>query len=120
MFSAFVAFNPSLLEGLRVRENLRILLPHTGPLAKEHYQMSIIQHDNKTHERTCNLAEMTRQVAVSAAIAAGGGSATVQKAIQTAEATYYRALIASCIANGVPGEATFRQSLHDLIGQSTC
>src|SRR5258708_5475747 len=28
-------------------------------------------------------------------------------------------LIASCIANGVPGEATFRQSLHDLTGQWT-
>ena len=79
----------------------------------------IIQHDNKTHQTTFNNAEMTRQVAVAAAIAAGGGSAVVQKAIQTAEATFYRSVIASCLANGIPGEATFRQSLHDLTGQFT-
>ena len=75
-----------------------------------------IQHDNKQHQNSCQLAEMTRQVAVAAAIAAGGSSATVQAAIKTAEATFYRAVIASCVANGVPGEATFRQSLHDVAG----
>jgi len=71
----------------------------------------------RTHQATVNNAEMTRQVAVATAIAAGGNS--VQKNIQIAEAAFYRAVIASCIANGVPGEAQFRQSLHDLIGQST-
>jgi hypothetical protein len=78
----------------------------------------IIQNNNKTHEKTANTAEMTRQVAVSAAIAAGGSSATVQKNISAAEAIFYRAVIASCLANGVEAGA-FRQGLHDLTGQWT-
>jgi hypothetical protein len=77
--------------------------------------MPIIQHDNKTHERTANAAESTRQVAVAAAITAGGGSAAVAAAIKTAEVAYYRAVIASCVANGVEAGG-FRQGLHDLIG----
>ena len=78
----------------------------------------IIDHPNKTHQTTVNNAEMTRQVAVAAAIAAGGGSATVQKAIATAEASFYRAVIASCVASNVPS-SDFRQALHDLTGQWT-
>jgi hypothetical protein len=80
--------------------------------------MSIILHDNKTHEKTANLAEMTRQVGVTAAIAAGGGSAAVALAIKAAETAYYRAVIASCLANGVES-AVWRQGLHDLTGQWT-
>jgi hypothetical protein len=78
----------------------------------------IVQNANKTHEKTANLAEMTRQVGVTAAIAAGGSSATVQKNISAAEAIFYRAVIASCLANGVEAGA-FRQGLHDLTGQWT-
>jgi hypothetical protein len=76
----------------------------------------IIQHPNKTHESAANLAEMTRQGAVSAAIAAGGSSATVQAAISAAEATFYRSVIASCLANGIEAGA-FRQGLHDATGK---
>ena len=75
----------------------------------------IINHPNKTHESSANLAEMTRQGAVSAAVAAGGGSAAVAAAVKTAEVAYYRAVIASCVANGVEAGG-FRQGLHDLIG----
>jgi hypothetical protein len=78
----------------------------------------IIQHDNKIHERTANTAEMTRQVAVSAAVAAGGGNTAVNAATKAAEAAYFRAVIASCVANNVEAEA-YRQGLHDLTGQWT-
>jgi hypothetical protein len=80
--------------------------------------MSIIIHDNKTHERTANLAEMARQVAVSAAIAAGGGYTAVNAATKAVEAAYFRAVISSCIANNVDAGA-YRQGLHDLTGQFT-
>ncbi len=75
----------------------------------------IIDHPNKTHQTTVNNAEMTRQVAVAAAIAAGGNSATVQKNISTIEATFYRAVITSCLANGLD-PSVFKQSLHDVAG----
>jgi len=78
--------------------------------------MSIIQSDNKTHEKTANNAEMTRQVAVAAAVAAGGGSAAVALAVKNAEATYYRSVIASCVANNIEAGA-FREGLHNLTGQ---
>jgi hypothetical protein len=77
--------------------------------------MSIIISDNKTHEKTANTAEMTRQVAVSAAIAAGGGYTAVDAATKTAEAAYYRSVIASCVANNIPAGA-FRRGLRDLTG----
>jgi hypothetical protein len=80
--------------------------------------MSIIQHDNKIHQNTCNLAESTRQTAVAAAISAGGSSTTVSKAIQTSEAAYFRAVIASCVANGIES-AVFRQGLFELSGSRT-
>jgi hypothetical protein len=78
----------------------------------------IIQHANSTHQSTVNSAEMTRQVAVAAAVAANGGSATVAAAIKTAEAAFYRNAIASCVANGIPSGA-FREGLHNLTGQWT-
>jgi hypothetical protein len=80
--------------------------------------MAIILHDNKTHEKTANLAEMTRQGAVAAAVAAGGGYTAVQAATKAADAAYFRAVISSCVANNVEAEA-YRQGLHDLTGQWT-
>jgi hypothetical protein len=76
-------------------------------------KMSIIVSNNKTHQTTVNLAESTRQVAVTAAVAAGGGSAAVQAAIKTAEIAFYRAAVASCVANGVESEI-FRTALLHL------
>jgi hypothetical protein len=78
----------------------------------------IIQHTNLAHQTTANSAEMIRQGAVSAAIVAGGGSAVVSAAVKAAEATFYRAVIASCAANNIEAGA-FRQGLHDLTGQWT-
>jgi hypothetical protein len=75
--------------------------------------MSIVQTENKAHAATCLDSEMTRQGAVSAAIAAGGGNATVAAAVRTAEIAHYRRVIASCLANGLPS-AQFTQALRDL------
>ncbi|MEH2570254.1 hypothetical protein [Bradyrhizobium sp. AZCC 2289] len=75
----------------------------------------IIQSENKTHQTAANTAEMTKQAAVSAAIAAGGGSAAVAAAIKTAEAAFYRSVIASCVANNIEAGA-FREGLHNLTG----
>jgi hypothetical protein len=60
-----------------------------------------IQTGNKTHDTTCILSEGTRQGAVAAAIAAGGGSATVAAAVRTAEVNHYQRLAASAKANGL-------------------
>ena len=83
----------------------------------------IIDHPNKTHQTTVNNAESAKQVALDAArktFAAGGGSpaqqAAYDAATKIADAAFYRSVIASCIANGVPGEGQFRQSLHDVAG----
>jgi hypothetical protein len=76
----------------------------------------IIQHENKTHQAAANSAEMTRQSAVAAAIAANGGSAAVALAIKNAEAAFYRSVIASCVANNIEAGA-FREGLHNLTGQ---
>jgi hypothetical protein len=67
--------------------------------------------DNKTHEAACVTAESARQTAVAAAIAAGGG--TVQSAVKTAEIAFYRSVVASCLANGLPF-GNFTQALRDL------
>jgi hypothetical protein len=73
----------------------------------------IIEHTNKTHQAACVLAEGTRQQEVSAAIIAGGGSPTVAAAVRTAEIKFYRAVIASAVANGQQS-AQFGQALRDL------
>jgi hypothetical protein len=73
-------------------------------------------HENKTHQTTTNNAEMTRQQAVAAAIAADGGSANVALSIKNAEAAFYRAAIASCLANGLQSSG-FREGLYNLTGQ---
>jgi len=65
-----------------------------------------------------NNAESARQTAVAAAIVAGGGSATVQKNVAAAEATFYRAVIASCAARGIEA-AVYRQALYDVSGSRT-
>jgi 2-keto-3-deoxy-L-rhamnonate aldolase RhmA len=56
---------------------------------------------NLAHKVTAQASEMTRQVAVSAAIASGGGSAAVALSIKVAEAAHYNRLAASALANGV-------------------
>jgi hypothetical protein len=76
----------------------------------------IIQHSNPVHQATANNAEMARQIAVSAAVAAGGGSAAVALAVKNAEAAYYRSVVASCVANNIPAGG-FREGLHNLTGQ---
>lgn len=72
--------------------------------------MVAIQHPNKTHETAMNLAEMQRQAAVSVA-------GTVA-AVKAAEQIYFRAVIASCVANGVEASG-FRQGLYNLTGSYT-
>ena len=69
--------------------------------------MSIMLHPNSTHQTTCNLAESARQTAVAAA----GGN---QVLVTLAEIAYYRSVIASCVANGIPGVSHFQQALRDL------
>jgi hypothetical protein len=75
----------------------------------------IVISDNKTHQTTCYNAEMTRQAAESAAIAAGGGSTAIQLALKNAEVVFYRAIIASCLANGIEAGG-FREGLFNLTG----
>jgi hypothetical protein len=50
---------------------------------------------------------MTRQVQVAAAIAAGGGSAAVQLAINVAEKAHYARLAASATTNNICNAAEF-------------
>jgi hypothetical protein len=73
----------------------------------------IIQHSNATHEKTCVSAEAVRQQAISAAYVAGGGSSVIAAAIKTAEISFYRTVVASCLSNGLPS-AQFGAALRDL------
>jgi hypothetical protein len=78
--------------------------------------MSIIQTGNRTHDTTVNTAEMTRQVAddkATAAKVAGGTDAAYAAALRTNSIVYYRALVASCVANGLSA-SNFEQALRDL------
>jgi hypothetical protein len=70
--------------------------------------MPSIRSDNKVHEATCAVAEGTRQ----SAILAANGSAS---ALRTAEQTFYRAVVASCKANGLPF-VHFSEALHLWLG----
>ena len=66
--------------------------------------MSTSNSGNKNHDATVNVAESVRQSA-----AAGASQAT----IKTAEITFYRAALASAIANGIqPG--VFISALREL------
>lgn len=78
----------------------------------------IIEHTNSTHKATCVAAEATRQQEVSAAIAAGGSSASVATAVKTAEIKFYRALRDSALANGVQS-AQFSEALRQNYGVTT-
>jgi hypothetical protein len=82
--------------------------------------MSIIKTGISAHDTTTNTAEMTRQVADDKAkatfLAAGGGPAAqpaYDAALKTNSITYYRAVVASCVANGLPA-GNFAQALRDL------
>jgi len=68
----------------------------------------VIQNDDKVHQETVRLAEMTRQVAVTAA---GGNQATVK----AAEIAFYRACVASCLARGL-SSSVFTQTLRYQFG----
>jgi predicted methyltransferase MtxX (methanogen marker protein 4) len=76
--------------------------------------MAIIQHDNVAHARTVNLAESVRQTEVDAAVKSGNSSASIAAAVKTAEIKFYRAAVASCVANGNIESGIFRSALHDL------
>jgi hypothetical protein len=67
--------------------------------------MSGIRSDNKIHEQTCSILESTRQAAVAAA--------NSPAAIKTAEISYYRSIIASCVTNNLPF-SNFTQALINL------
>jgi hypothetical protein len=71
----------------------------------------IVKSENKSHEATCNAAEMTRQVATAAA--AGNPNLVL-----AADAAFFRSVIASCVANNVEAGG-FRQGLHNLTGSWT-
>ena len=75
----------------------------------------IIEHTNRAHAATCVRSEGTRQNDVAQAILAGGGSAVVAAAIRTAEIKFYRAIVASAVANGQPSEP-FGHALFNLGG----
>jgi hypothetical protein len=78
--------------------------------------MSVIQTGNRTHDTTVNTAEMTRQIAddkARATFVAGGTDAAYAAALRTNSITYYRAVVASCVANGLSA-ANFEQALRDL------
>jgi hypothetical protein len=66
--------------------------------------------ENRLHKAACQSSEVTRQSDIAKAIAAGGGSTVVQKAIVTAEKAHYLRLASSAIANGVSNGAEFIQS----------
>lgn len=68
--------------------------------------MSITKGENRVHNDTCNLSEGTRQ---GACAAAAGNQATVK----AAEIIFYRACLASALANGVQSGA-FVRALQDL------
>jgi hypothetical protein len=70
-----------------------------------------IQSGNFAHDRTCDVAESTRQAAVSGAAQSPAG----QAAVNAAEITWARAVIASCKANnGGQGAEAFQSLLRAL------
>ena len=80
--------------------------------------MSTIQHDDKVFQTAANNAESVRQVAVDAAVKAGGSSATVAAAVKTAEAAYFRSVIASATSRGIEA-GIYREGLYELTGSRT-
>jgi hypothetical protein len=80
--------------------------------------MSMTQHENKVFQTAANNAESLRQILVDAAVKAGGSSTTVTAAIKTAEAAYFRSVIASAVANGIEA-GVWREGLFELTGSRT-
>src|SRR5262249_13548750 len=76
-------------------------------LETEGLKMSVVQSGHQIHDRTCLVAEGTRQTAVAAA----GAS---QSAIRTAEITFHRAVVASALANNLPVPTTALTALREL------
>jgi hypothetical protein len=68
--------------------------------------MSITKSGNRVHDDACNLSEMTRQ----SAVASQTGN---QANIKAAEIIFYRACLASALANGLQSGA-FVRALQDL------
>ena len=66
--------------------------------------MSSIKTGNLAHDSACAIAESIRQGAVAGAS---------QAAIKTAEIAFYRSIIASCRAQGLPF-SNFSAALRDL------
>lgn len=80
--------------------------------------MSIIQSGNRAHDTTADAAEMARQQADNAARATfrgGGTQAAYDAALKANTITYFRAVIASAVANGINAEI-FRQGLWEVSG----
>jgi hypothetical protein len=80
--------------------------------------MGSIHTGIRAHDAASDLAEMTRQVAddkARATFLAGGTDAAYAAALQANVVTYYRALIASAIANGLQ-YTPFSEALHRLTG----
>jgi hypothetical protein len=78
--------------------------------------MSIIQSGVRSHDITTSTAEMTRQVAddkARATFLAGGTDSAYAAALRASSITYYRAVVASCVANGLSA-SNFEQALRDL------
>jgi hypothetical protein len=72
--------------------------------------MPDIKTGNSSHDKTCFTALQTRAAAMDAA-----GSTASQATVNAVEVTYYRALKASAIANGLTeGVVEFTQALRDL------
>jgi hypothetical protein len=68
--------------------------------------LSVIRSDHKIHEAACAIAESNRQ----ATIAASGSTTS---GCIAADVAFYRAVISSCKANGLPF-SNFTQALINL------
>ena len=76
--------------------------------------MSQIKTGIAAHDNTCSTAEMNRQVAddkARATFIGGGTQAAYDAALRTNSITYYRAVVASCVANGLQA-GHFEQALR--------
>lgn len=78
--------------------------------------MSIIRTGLSAHDTTANTAEMTRQISDSKARAtflAGGTDSAYAAALKANAITYYRGVVASCVANGL-SSSNFEEALREL------
>ena len=80
--------------------------------------MSIVQSENRAHQTTSNLSEMSRQAdytVAKAAFTAGGTQAAYDAALRAADIAHFRRVIASGIANGIQ-VGVFQEAVHGLTG----